>query len=293
MVQIVFTSPADILPDEAKKLNAHVLAVDVIFGTEVYKDGVNLNKEEFFVKMKEYVDKTGKLPHTSQIIEEEHIDLFKPLLDQGDEIIYISMSSGTSSTIERAHEAVKTLKAEDKITIFDSETITIPYGMIVREMIKARDKGLSRAEIVEVGKDCVDRIELLCVVNEITYLKKGGRLKGAQAFVATALSIKPLITIRGTKVDSMGKAIGFPGACKKLAKMYAEYEVDKDMPVYTAHSNAPELMDKLIKQIKAVTPSFEAVDGGGIGCAVGTHIGPGCCGVAFFRKKGSKSLLKS
>jgi len=293
MIQIVFTSPADILPDEAKKLNAIVLPVDVIFGTDVYKDGVDLNKAEFFAKMEEFVDRTGKLPHTSQINTEEHIETFKPLLDQGDEIFYVSMSSGTSLTIERARDAVKELNAEDRITIFDSETITVPYGMIVKEIIKARDKGMTRAEILEVAKDVTDRIELLCVVNEITYLKKGGRLKGAQAVVATALSIKPLITIRDTKVDSFGKAIGFAGACKKMAKMYSEYEVDKDMPIYTAHSNAPELMDKLIKQIKAVTPGFNPVDGGGIGCAVGTHIGPGCCGVAFFRKKGSKSLLKN
>jgi len=292
MIQIVFTSPADISPEEAKKLNAIVLPVDVIFGTDVYKDGVTLTNEDFFVKMEEFVEKTGRLPHTSQINVDEHIEAFKPLLDQGDEIFYVSMSSGTSETIVRARDAVKELNAEDKITIFDSETITVPYGMIVKEIIKARDKGMTRAEILEVAKDATDRIELLCVVNEITYLKKGGRLKGAQAVVATALSIKPLITIRDTKVDSFGKAIGFPGACKKMAKMYSEYDIDKDMPIYTAHSHAPELMDKLIKQLKVVSPGFSAEEGN-IGCAVGTHIGPGCCGVAFFRKKGSKSLLKN
>ena len=291
MIQIIFASPADILPDEAKKLNTIVLPVEVNFGTDIYKDGIDLTRDEFFAKMKDFTAKTGKLPNTSQILEQTHIDAFKPYLDKGDEIFYLSMSSGMSSTIERAYEAVKTLGAENKITIFDSEMMTFAYAALVRESIKVRDNGMNRAEMLEHLTDCRDRIEVLAFVSDITYLKKGGRIKGAQAIVATALGIKPIITIRDLKVDSIGKAIGIPGACKKIAKMYSEYQVDKDMPMYMAHSNAPDLVEKLTKQIKAVDPTFEATEAG-VGAAVGTHIGPGCCGLAFFRKKGSKSLFK-
>jgi len=293
MIQIVFSSSSDITPEEAKKLNGIVIAGQVNFGSEVtYYDGVDLSKEEFFDKMKSFAAETGKLPTTTQISEEAHYEVFKPLLDQGDEIVYICMSSGMSSTIDRAIETVKRLNAEDKITIFDSETITLHYGALVKEAIKARDAGKTRAEIEEYLKDCRERCELMGCVSDITYLKKGGRLKGAQAVMATALNIKPLITIRNLMVDKIGKAIGIGGACKALAKLYAQYEVDYTMPIYIAHSSAPELAARLIKQIKAVRPEFDPIDVGNIGASVGTHIGPGCVGVTFFRKPGTKSYTK-
>ena len=294
MVQIVFTSSADITPDEAKKLNAHVLAVQINFGAEQsYRDGIDLTKQEFFEKMKEYADKTGKLPTTTQIGVEEHLECFKPLLDAGDEIVYISMSSGMSSTMDRCTEAVNQLGAEDKITIFDSEMIAFPYGALVREAVKARDAGKSREEIIERLKDCRERCELMAVVSDITYLKKGGRIKGAASVVATVLNIKPLITIRNLMVDTIGKSIGVGKACKTIAKMYSEFEVDESMPVYTAYSYTPELVETLVRQLKVYKPDFSATDAGNIGAAVGTHVGPGCVGICFFRKKGSKSLIKN
>ncbi|MCL2370610.1 MAG: DegV family protein [Firmicutes bacterium] len=286
MIQIIFSSPADILPDEAKQLNSIVLPVDIIFGTDVYKDGVDLGKDNFFEKMTEYTASTGKIPSTSQINTEEHIAAFKPLLEKGDEIFYIAMSSGMSLTYERALEAVKELNAEDRITIYDSGQMSIPYGMVVREVIKARDEGKSRAELLEIAKDYSNRAVLLAFINDLTYVKKGGRLKGAQAIVATVLKIKPVISIKDTKAVTIGKAIGFNGACKKIANMYAEYKVDTDKPIYMAHSNAPELVAKLANQIKTTVPGFEATGNYGIGAAIGTHTGPGCCGVAFFKKKG-------
>ena len=284
MIQIIFTSPADILPDEAKKLNSIVLPVDVIFGTDVYKDGIDLGKDNFFEKMKEYTASTGKIPSTSQINTEEHVAVFKPLLENGDEIFYVSMSSGMSLTFERAQDAVKELNAEDKITVFDSGQMSIPYGMVVREIIKARDEGKTRTELLEIAKDLSNRVTLLAFINDLTYVKKGGRLKGAQAIVATVLNIKPIISIKETKAITIGKAIGFNGACKKIAKMYAEYKVDKDKPIYMAHSNAPELVEKLANQIKSTVAGFEATGNYGLGAAIGTHTGPGCCGVAFFKR---------
>ena len=291
MIQIFFTSPADILPDEAKRLGAIVLPVEVNFGTDIYKDGIDLTHDEFFEKMKDFAAKTNKLPQTSQITEQVHIDAFKPYLDKGDEIFYVSMSSGLSSTIDRVNEAVKTLGAEDKITVFDSEVISFPYAALVREAVKVRDNGMNRADLLKHLTDCRDRLELLAFVSDITYLKKGGRLRGAQAVVATALNIKPLITIRDLKVDAVGKAIGINGACKKIAKMYSEYKIDKNMPVYMGHSNSPDLVEKITKQIKSVDPSFKASEVA-VGAAVGTHVGPGCCGIAFFRQKGTPSLIK-
>jgi len=291
MVQIVFASSADILPDEAKALNAHVLPVDIIFGAEVFKDGVDLTFENFFDKMKAYTESTGKIPSTSQINTQVHVEAFKPMLEKGDEIFYISMSSGMSKTTERAHEAVKELNAEDKITVFDSEKIAIPYGMMVKEIIKARDKGLSRAELEEVAKDLRDRVELLCFVNDLTYVKKGGRLKGVQAIMATVLNIKPIISIRDANAVTVSKAIGTNGAYKKIAKIYSEYEVDKDMPIYVAYAGTPEVAEKIESQIKAVVPDFKSTGSYGIGSAIGTHTGPGCGGISFFRKKGTKSVI--
>lgn len=275
-IRIITDSTSDIPLEDQKKLGIDIVSLCVIFGEEKYTDGIDLKKDQFY----EMLSKSTVLPTTSQVNPDGFVDLFKNYTDAGDDVIVITISSKLSGTYQSAVIA-KDMVGSDKIYLVDSDSATFGLALLVYEAIKQRDNAVDAKQIYDSLMDLKNKIKFYAVVNTLKYLKMGGRLSSSAAIIGEVLGIKPLVSVTGGEVKSIGKERGQKAAFSWiLGKMQGE-KPNKQYPIVFGHSNAPDTMENFISFMET-----GGVDVGGhivceIGGVIGTHAGPGCAGVAY------------
>ena len=183
---------------------------------EVFRDDC---REESHRRLIEAM-REGKAPNTSQIPEFAYYEFFKGILDQGKDLIYTDMSRAISSSISNAERAIKTVKAEypeRKICFIDSYCITAGLALFVKQLVKRRNEGCTFEETVAWGEAHKKEFIHRFMVDDLQWLRRGGRLSNASAIVGSLLSIKPLLYVKndGTLVafDKIRGNVGDPGFC--------------------------------------------------------------------------------
>ena len=280
MIRILTDSTADILAPEAARLGVELVHMQVRFEDgQVYRDGLDLTPDEFYTRLAG----CSKLPTTSQPSPQDFIDRFEEAKAAGDEVIAILISGQLSGTYQSARIAADSCEY-DKIYLVDSLSATLGEQILVRLAVQLRAEGKSAGAIVEELERRRMDLRLVAVVDDLKYLRKGGRLTGAQAIAGGLLGVKPVVEVRDGTVGLAGKARGLPGAYVALFKLLeAEGGIDESLPYmigYTAHRKAAEPLHRYLTQ----NLGLEAPLCRHIGTAIGTHAGPGAAGVAFFAK---------
>ncbi|MDE6408318.1 MAG: DegV family protein [Anaeroplasmataceae bacterium] len=283
MIKILIDSASDIDLKEAEEKGIYLLPIEVSFGEETYLDGVNLNHNEFFEKLIE----SDELPKTSQINPYRFEEEFEKLTEDGSSVICITISSKLSSTYNNAVTASK--KFKDKVFVIDSLNACIGERVLCDLAIRLVEEGKhSIQEIVEELNQKKETIELLALVGTLKYLKKGGRISSVVAFTGEILSIKPVISVINGQVKMIGKARGSKNGNNLLIeKIETCGGIDFSLPYATAYSGfSDEILKKYLSDSSHLwegntnnIPKYQ------IGSTIGTHIGPGGIGVAFFSKR--------
>ncbi|SHH72423.1 EDD domain protein, DegV family [Sporobacter termitidis DSM 10068] len=278
MVRIITDSTSDITQEDAARLNVTVVPLTVFFGSEAYKDGIDLTKKDFFEKLA--VAET--LPTTSQIPPGEFTPLFQRYIDAGDEIVGIFISSKLSGTCQSA-EVARGLVSEEKIHVIDSLTATFELALLVFEAIRFRDEGKSAAEIAESISGLVKRVRLLAAVDTLKYLRMSGRISTTTAFVGGLLGINPIIAITDGLVVSVGKTRGLRAGLNFIADRMTLDPPDTAHTVVFGHTNAPQALRETADYLTAQfhIANYHEMD---IGITVGTHVGPGAAGIAYIAR---------
>lgn len=280
-VQILVDSASDITQAQAKELGIQVLPLTVTFGETSYNDGVDLDHYGFYDKLIE----TDVLPVTSQIPPYDYEEYFKKVLDAGDEVLCITLSSKLSGSYQSANIAAQ--EFDSGVTIVDSENVTVGQRILTELAITLRDEGKNAAEIAEVLNVEKKKIRLIALLDTLEYLKKGGRINAAVAVAGTLLSIKPVISITDGEVAFMGVARGSKTSNNKLieyVKKEGGIDFDKSFCLaYTGHSRT--MLDKYIEDSRDLYEGkVTDLPVSTVGCAIGTHIGPGAICIAFYCK---------
>jgi fatty acid kinase fatty acid binding subunit len=290
-VQVVTDSTADLLPALARRLNISVVPLSVLFESQVFKDGIDLQPDEFYRRLTQ----APKLPTTSPPSIGEFLETYRRLVAMGD-IISIHISSKLSDTAKRAADAVErgaeelqrvreqgALDRQPVIRVVDSWQTTVGLGLQVVLAARMVEHGLSLDEVVRRLEDQRQRYHLLFSVNTLEYLQKGGRIGKAQAFLGTLLGIKPILGLRDGEVVPLDRVRGGRNVQPKLVELFKE-RVDASQPVFVAvgHATAPKWAGRLRS---AIGESFQVVEmfEGEIGPVVGTHVGPGTVGACLFQ----------
>lgn len=279
MIQIITDSTCDLSPELAQQLGVHVIPLSVSFGDETYIDGVTIDKETFYAKLSE----AEKLPTTSQPNPADMLDRMAPLLEQGDEIIGIFLSSKLSGTFQSATIAAD-MADSDRIHLVDSLNATFGLGLLVMIAARCRDEGKTATEIVAILEEVKPRLRVIAFVDTLKYLQMGGRISAATAVVGSLLGINPLISIIDGAVESIGKARGRKAAYRHLKTLYEQDPMDETYPVFFGASNAPDAMKELDTVITSCFAQPADTFYAEIGSAIGTHVGPGAAGVAYIAK---------
>ena len=280
MIRILTDSASDILPAEAEQLGVTVIPLNVTLedGT-VLRDGVDMTPSAYY----EILAGCRKLPTTSQPSPELFENFFLEAAAAGDEVIGIFLSHALSGTYQCAKLAADMANV-DNVLFVDSGHVCLSEALLVRLAVQLRDSGKTAGQIAAILEHAKEHLHLVAAIDDLKYLRKGGRLPAAVAVAGGMLGIKPLITIQDGKVAMAGKARGLPGAYVALFKKVEEMgDINPAFPALAGYTVSPRevtpiqtyLRDNLQQEDLLVRQ---------IGCVIGTHAGPGAFGIAFFDK---------
>lgn len=280
MIRILTDSASDILPAEAEQLGVTVIPLNVTLedGT-VLRDGVDMTPSAYY----EILAGCRKLPTTSQPSPELFETFFLEAAAAGDEVIGIFLSHALSGTYQCAKLAADMANV-DNVLFVDSGHVCLSEALLVRLAVQLRDSGKTAGQIAAILEHAKEHLHLVAAIDDLKYLRKGGRLPAAVAVAGGMLGIKPLITIQDGKVAMAGKARGLPGAYVALFKKVEEMGgINPAFPALAGYTVSPRevtpiqtyLRDNLQQEDLLVRQ---------IGCVIGTHAGPGAFGIAFFDK---------
>jgi DegV family protein with EDD domain len=252
-VRIITDSTADIPPQLAAELGIRVMPLYVHFGNDVYRDGIDLTPEDFYRKL--VANKT--LPTTSTVAPVEFAQICDELSKETDEILAVTVSSKLSATYDVALQG-RDLRKDKKcrVEVLDSKLFCMALGLVVIGAAKRAREGANLDNVVEFAKGLYSRIHVRMAFDTLEYMRKGGRIGAAEAFMGRMLDVKPILTLK----DGMAS-------------------FDNIAELAVAHTTTPEDAVGLVNDLDDVFPK-ERVYLSVIGPVVGTHLGPGALGIA-------------
>ncbi len=281
MIKIVMDSAAGIGAGEAKALGITMLPMEITFGDTTYLDGVDLQPEHFY----EMLVESNELPKTSLVNEYRWGECFEEELKSCDEVVAITLSSKLSGTYAAAKNAAA--RFAGKVFVVDSLNATAGERLLCEYALRLVKEGRSAQEIADELDEKKKKINVMAVIATLEYLKKGGRISAAVALAGAVFSIKPVIAVVDGEVKVVGKAIGSKKGNNLLNKLVEEKGgIDFSMPYSTVWSGMDgSALDKYITDSAALWHGkTEALPRHILSATIGTHIGPGAVGVAFFSK---------
>lgn len=277
-LKIVLDSTTDLVPELAGKFE--IVPLTVNFGEEEFIDGVTITREEFYAKLIE----SDVIPTTSQATPEAFEKAFGKIVENGDEVLCITVASKLSGTYQSACIAAEEFPG--KVKVIDSKSVAIGSAILAEYALSLFEKGFSTEEIeAEVLKKREDII-IVALIDTLEYLKKGGRLSKTAAFAGSLLNIKPVVSVEDGEINILGKARGSKQGNNFLVKEIEKAGgVDFSMPLllgYTGHD--PYMLEKYKEDSRFIWEgNVENIRETCIGSVIGTHVGPGAVAVAFFR----------
>lgn len=252
-------------------------------------DTEGFDGKTFYGAMREGAEVT-----TSQINPQNYIDVMRPVLQKGLDILFVGMSSGISGAYHSAELAAEELRAEfpeRKIRLVDTIGASLGEGLLVLRAVRDKLAGLSLDAIYEKLMDLRHRLCNIFTVDDLKYLRKGGRLSNLSFIVGTLLQIKPLL--KGNeegKIVAFAKLRGRKKALEELAKRYDEYVVDAgEQTVGIAHADCPEDAAYLSALLRRKHPPKEILTVG-YEPVTGSHVGPGTLALFFEAREGCRSM---
>jgi DegV family protein with EDD domain len=275
----VVTDSTTYLPAElVKRHNISIAPQVLIWGDQTYKDGVDIESEEFFTRLK-----TAKvMPTTSQVAVVSFQEIFQDLVNKDLEVIAVLVSSKLSGTIQSALQAKELMgPAGEKIHIVDSQSVAMALGFQALAVARALEGGASLKEAIELGEKSHAHTGVFFAVDTLEFLHRGGRIGGAQRFLGTMLNMKPILAIHEGRVEGIERIRTKSKAQDRVLELVVE-KVAGRTPVRlaTLHANAAAdakaLLSRAEKELNPTESIFTEVSP-----TVGTHAGPGTVGLAF------------
>lgn len=280
-VRIIIDSASDFTKERADQLNLDFMPLKTIFGDTEYLDGITIDHHRFF----ELLIEGDCMPTTSQVSPHDFETIYQDVKEKGDTAVVITLSSKLSGTYQSANIALDGF--EDCITVVDSENVCAGEQILILYACHLREQGLSAKEIAHALDIKKKDICVVALLDTLEYLKKGGRISATAAFAGTLLSIKPVIAIENGEVVVLGKARGSKNGNNMLKQEITKCNgIDFTMPVMLVYSGLDDSMLKkyMLDNIDLWEGNLEELPYTSIGATIGTHVGPGAIGVAFFHK---------
>ncbi|MNJ44458.1 DegV family protein [Paenibacillus bouchesdurhonensis] len=276
-IKIFADSTCDLPAAWIKDYGIGIVPLYVTFEDEMFKDGVDLTTPQLYSK----VAKSGRLPKTAAPSPADFIQAFTPAIEQGQQILYISLSSELSSTYQNALIAAEEFE-EGQVTVFDSLNLSTGIGLLVMKAVRAASEGQSTAEIVALLEKTRPEVETEFVIDSLDYLYKGGRCSGMQNLVGSLLKIRPVIKVIDGKMTPVSK---IRGSREKVLEQLLNNalakidDMDNDI-IFITHSLADEDAVHLQRILQSKTRAREVAISDA-GCVISSHCGAKTIGILY------------
>lgn len=274
---VVTDSTAYIPKDLRDKLNIHMIPLSVIFGTETYREEVDITALEFYEEVK-----NRELPTTSQPPVGEFVQLFEQLSKDYDSVVSIHLSSGISGTFQGAVSAGEMVE-NINVFAFDSEISCMVQGFYVLEAAQMAQEGKGPEEIIARLDEMKKTLYAYFMVDDLSHLQRGGRLSSAQALIGSLLQVKPLLHFEDKKIVPFEKIRTRKKAMHRMVDLLAEASAGEQYRAVIIHANREHEANEWKKELEAELPNVEFVISY-FGPVIGTHLGEGSMGLGWVKK---------
>lgn len=279
-IAIITDSNSGINFEAGKEIGVRVLPMSFLIDGKTYYEEISLSQTEFFEKLESDVDIS-----TSQPSPESVMKIWDDALEEADEVVYIPMSSGLSSS---CHTAL--MLADDyegKVQVVDNQRISVTQRQSVLDALELAKRGLTAAQIKEELERAKFESSIYIMLDTLKYLKKGGRITPAAAALGSALRLKPVLTIQGEKLDAFAIAKTKKQGVKKMLSAieddinsrFGGVDHMENIHMEIAHTKNPEAAEELRQQIIEKF-GVKQVDLYPLSLSIACHIGPGSLAVA-------------
>ncbi|MFC1993445.1 DegV family protein [Chloroflexota bacterium] len=277
-VKIVTDSLGDVPSEVAKELGITIIPINVLFGTEVYLDGIDLTTEQFYEKLTHSeVFPTTAVPPIGNFIE-----TYDKVAEETDEILVITFTSKLSATYEAALQAVKQMKKKCRVEVIDSQQAAMAEGLVVIATAEAAKAGTSLDEVASMTRRNISRVEIRMAFDTLEYLKKGGRIGRAQALLGSILKINPILTVKDGELYPVARERSRAKATDHLYEFAKSFSHIEKLAVEDA--TTPDEAAMLAERLGSKFPK-EQIYRSKVTPALGAHVGPHVLGVAVLGEK--------
>ncbi|MCL2563086.1 MAG: DegV family protein [Oscillospiraceae bacterium] len=281
--KIVVDSTTDLPPYLAEEWGLTVIPfLFTLDGADYYNhlDHHELSLKDFYNALRD-----GKTGSTTQVNTFRYIETWEPVLQAGQDILYLCLSSALSKSYDQSLLAVAELKEkypERQIISIDSRSASLGQGALAYYAVQGRDAGKNLAENAAYLEDMIPRFQVWIMADDLHHLRRGGRVSGAQAFLGTMLGVKPILTIfEDGRIGPVHKVRGRLNALDYfLERMEAQGVDPTGQLIGIAHSDVPEMAEQLREMLTAKYGAVEFLVND-IGPVIGMHTGPGTVGMMF------------
>jgi DegV family protein with EDD domain len=269
---VVTDSTADLPGEWGERYDIRVVPLKVMFGEESFRDGVDMNNDQFFARLAT----ATKLPTTSAPSPGDFAELYTRLAKDHEGCISIHIARSLSATAEAARVGAQSVEGF-QVEVVDSETVSMPMAFLCR--VAAECATLSDA--AAAVRKRIPNSRVLALLDTLRYVEMGGRVSRAQAMIGTMLDLTPLLLMVDGEIKSIDRVRTRSRAIPRMVEFF-----EKDNPVEyvgVVHAQAADEAAQVAADLRRRLPDLE-VPVGQIGCVLGTHVGPKALGVVYIKK---------
>ena len=278
MVKIVTDSTSDLTNEIADTLGITVVPLYVNFEGLTYRDNVDLTTDAFYQKLA----KSTTLPTTSSPSPGNFSEVYDKLAEETDEILAITISSKLSATYKAATEGKEMRKSKARVEIIDSLSSIVGLGLIAISAAKAAQAGGNLDEVIDATRNSMQRVDFRIAFDTLDYLRRGGRIGTAQAFLGSMLKVNPVLTIREGLTEGVARLRSRAKVLDYLYEFATSFDNIEEMAIEDA--NTPDDVESLLNRLSNKFPK-ERIYRMKVSPVIGTHVGPRVIGLGLLPGK--------
>ena len=279
MIKIVSDSTCDLSQELTKKYEISIIPLCITLGEDTYLDGIDITPSEIY----KWSDEHNATPKTSAVPFDKIESTLKPMIEAGDDIIFIGISEEMSSTCNRVRIFAEDT-GYDRLFVINSKNLSTGIGLQVLRAAELRDAGKSAEDIVSEIEGARDLVRASFVIDTPTFLARGGRCTAVEAFMANALRLHPEILVKDGKMGAGRKVRGKPSVAVMayVDGLIPALKVADTRRVFITHSGSDREIIDAVKEKLVALDRFDEILITQAGGVISSHCGPNTLGVLFY-----------
>ena len=280
-VAILTDSASDMDPAEAAASGIGIVPLLVSFGSETFKAGVDLSTADFWARM---TAPDAPFPTTAASSPAEFKAAYEAAFEAGATAVVSVHVAGTLSGTLKSAQIARDMLPDREIHLVDSQGASMAQGILCRMGLEMAADGRTAEDIAETLSKRARDIRIYLTLDTLDYLKKGGRISGAQAAIGTLLSVKPIIEVKDGTVETADRVRTRSKARDRMVELALQRPIERMSILHTMSPDVEAFREAMLARVPDLDPDAVSIEL--VGASVGPHLGPGCIGIVLLYQPG-------